>query len=40
MMESMSYGKPVIGTKIGGIPELARDNEIGLTFELGNSGDL
>lgn len=38
--EAYAYGKPVIGSRIGGIPELIRDNITGLTFETGNSEDL
>lgn len=33
-------GIPVIGARIGGIPELIRDNETGLTFQPGNAEDL
>ena len=39
-LEAFAYGKPVIGSRIGGIPELVRDNETGLTFESGNVDDL
>ncbi|MBU1043050.1 MAG: glycosyltransferase family 4 protein [Candidatus Omnitrophica bacterium] len=38
--EAYAYGKPVIGSRIGGIPELIRDNITGLTFEPGNVDDL
>ncbi|OOP57052.1 MAG: group 1 glycosyl transferase, partial [Candidatus Brocadia carolinensis] len=40
IVEGYALGKPVIGARIGGIPELVRDNETGLTFESGNSEDL
>lgn len=40
IIESYALGKPVIGSRIGGIPELVKDNETGLTFEPGNSEDL
>lgn len=40
VIESFALGKPVVGAKIGGIPELVKDDETGLTFEAGNSGDL
>lgn len=40
VIESLALGKPVIGARIGGIPELVRDNETGLTFEPGNVEDL
>ena len=39
-MEAFALGKPVIGSRIGGIPELVRDGERGLTFEPGNVEDL
>ncbi|OGS71111.1 MAG: group 1 glycosyl transferase [Flavobacteria bacterium RIFCSPLOWO2_12_FULL_35_11] len=40
VIEAFALGKPVIGARIGGIPELVKDNETGLTFEPGNSEDL
>jgi glycosyltransferase involved in cell wall biosynthesis len=40
ILEAFSCGKPVIGSNIGGIPELVKDNETGLTFEPGNTDDL
>ncbi|MBN2532752.1 MAG: glycosyltransferase family 4 protein [Spirochaetales bacterium] len=40
ILESFALGKPVIGSRIGGIPELVKDYETGLTFEPGNSKDL
>jgi len=40
VIESFALGKPVIGARIGGIPELVRDNETGLTFESGNTKEL
>lgn len=40
VIESFALGKPVIGARIGGIPELVKDNETGLTFEPGNPEDL
>ena len=30
VMEAMAFGKPVIATAVGGIPELVKDNETGL----------
>lgn len=36
VMESISLGTPVIGAKIGGVPELIEDGKTGLLF---NSGD-
>lgn len=40
VLEAFAMGKPVIGSRIGGIPELVRDNETGFTFEPWNSKDL
>lgn len=40
VMESYSLGKPIIGANIGGIPELIRENETGITFESGNVESL
>ena len=33
VFESLSFGKPVIGSRRGGIPEMIRDGENGLLFE-------
>ena len=38
--ESFLFSKPVIGSNIGGIPELVIDGETGYLFEPGNSSDL
>lgn len=40
ILESFALGKPVVGSRIGGIPELIRHGETGLTFEAGNVEDL
>ena len=40
VLEAFALGKPVIGSRIGGIPELVRDGETGLTFTPGDAGDL
>jgi len=40
VLESFALGKPVLGARIGGIPELVQDGETGLTFEPGNVKDL
>lgn len=40
VIEAFALGKPVIGARIGGIPELVRDGETGFTFEPGNAEDL
>jgi len=39
-LESFAMGMPVVGARIGGIPELVKDNETGLLFESGNVKDL
>ncbi len=38
--EAFSYSTPVVGSRIGGIPELVRDNKNGLLFTAGNSVEL
>jgi glycosyltransferase involved in cell wall biosynthesis len=40
VIEAFALGKPAIGARIGGIPELVRDHETGMTFESGNVLDL
>ena len=40
IMEGFALGKPAVGSRIGGIPELVKDNETGLTFQSGNVEDL
>jgi glycosyltransferase involved in cell wall biosynthesis len=40
VIEAFACGKAVIGSDTGGIPELVRDTERGLLFEMGNSIDL
>jgi len=40
ILESFALGKPVIGSKIGGIPELIIEGETGLTFSPQNSQEL
>jgi len=40
VLEMMAYGKPVIGSNIGGIPEIIEDRKTGLIFEKGNPIDL
>lgn len=40
LIEAFAYGKPVIGTRIGGIPEMIDDGKNGLLFEPGNVEDL
>lgn len=40
ILEAFVSAKPVIGSRIGGIPELVTDGETGLLFEPGNAEDL
>ena len=40
VLESMALGKPVIGSRIGGIPEQVEDGKSGLLFEMGNIHEL
>ena len=40
VMEALSYGTPVIGAAIGGVPELIREEGNGLLFESGNEKQL
>ncbi len=37
LLEAYALGKPIIGARIGGIPELIRNNESGMSF---NSSDV
>lgn len=40
LMESMAAGKPVVGSRVGGIPELLVDGHNGLLVNPGNAQDL
>jgi len=40
VIEAFALGKPVLGARIGGIPELVRDWETGLTYTSGDVADL
>jgi glycosyltransferase involved in cell wall biosynthesis len=40
ILESLALGTPVLGARIGGIPELIEENGNGLLFESGNEDDL
>jgi len=40
VIEAFALGKPVVGARIGGIPELISDGQTGVLFEPGNSEDL
>ena len=39
-IESLAYGKPVIGSKSGGTPEIISNDKLGLLFETENPRDL
>lgn len=36
ILEAMSYGKPILATPVGGIPEVVRANENGMLFQPGD----
>jgi glycosyltransferase involved in cell wall biosynthesis len=38
--EAYSYGLPVIGSNLGGIPEMIQENKTGFLFEAGNASAL
>jgi glycosyltransferase involved in cell wall biosynthesis len=38
--EAYKYGVPVIGSHIGGIPEMIQENKTGFLFEPGNASSL
>lgn len=40
VLESMAFGKPIIGSRIGGIPEQIEDGKTGFLFEMGNVAEL
>ena len=40
ILEAFTSAKPVIGSRIGGIPELIKDRQTGILFESGNGDDL
>lgn len=40
IVESYNYGKPVIGSNVGGIPEIIDNNNTGFLFEMGNADQL
>ena len=40
VLEAMTYGKPVVGSRMGGIPELVEDGKTGLLYEAGNVAEL
>jgi len=38
--EAMAYRKPIVATRVGGIPELVSDGETGYLIERGNTDEL
>ena len=40
VMEALAAGKPVLGSRIGGIPELVQEGQTGFTFEAGDPEEL
>jgi glycosyltransferase involved in cell wall biosynthesis len=40
IIEGYSFGKPVIGSRSGGIPEMVEEGRTGFTFEMGNVEEL
>lgn len=40
IIEAMAYGKSILGSNSGGIPELIRNNQNGFIFETNNKDDL
>jgi len=38
--EAMAYGKPIVGTKVGGIPELVADRQSGFVVNRGEVGAM
>ena len=40
MLEAMALSKPVVASRVGGIPDLIKDSENGFLFEVGNVQEL
>lgn len=40
VLEAMAYGKPIVGSRIGGIPELVEEGKTGLLYEAGDVDGL
>ena len=40
VLEAMAYGKPVVASRMGGIPELVEDGKTGLLYTAGNADEL
>ena len=39
-IESLAAGRPVVATRVGGVPDVVRDGEDGFLVELGDVGEL
>lgn len=40
IMEAMALAKPVVASRVGGVPDLVQDGQNGFLFEVGNAADL
>lgn len=40
VLEAYAFGKPVIASRVGGLPEIVRNGETGYLFEMGNDEEL
>ncbi|MGZ8271702.1 MAG: glycosyltransferase family 4 protein [Methylophilus sp.] len=40
VLEAMAYGKPIVGSRVGGIPELVEEGKTGLLYEAGDVDGL
>lgn len=40
VLEAMAYGKPIVGSRIGGISELVEEGKTGLLYEAGDVDGL
>ena len=40
ILESFSCGRPVLATRLGCLPDMVKEHEYGLLYELGNTQDL
>lgn len=40
LIEAMALSKPVVGSRVGGIPDLIKDNQNGFLFTAGSTGEL
>lgn len=40
ILEAMSYGKPILATPVGGIPEIVKQHENGILFQPGDKEEI